>query len=465
MIMANEFTPRLSKRQGVAWETLQDPEVSEVLYGGAKGGGKSVFLVYWMFLECWSIARKFWPDQPPAFPTVVGWMGRKQSVDFSNTTLETWKRFIPPEYYRLSEGNKEIILGERVKIDYGGLDRREDVHKFNSAEYARVAIDQAEETLIDDISVLRGALRLIIKGEKIPAKVLWTANPGQCWLKEDFIISPKPGMKFVKALPSDNPYLGDEYIKQLKHSFSHRPELLEAYLHGSWDAFEGADQIIKGAWVREAAARIGEKRRFARKVITCDPARFGDDETVIYYLEDMAIRDEIIYGQKDTMHTAGRLAAMAHKYKCPVAVDVIGIGAGVVDRLVELSSAQAPIHVISMCGSEKPDGERYYNKRAQLWDEVAREFSDGAIALGSDDQRLHSQLCTPCYKFKNGKMAVESKDEIKKRLGSSPDRADAYIQGAWYSLQVLSSFNDERAGLITVGGGSYGDTYDPLGRN
>lgn len=458
-----EFVPRLSPRQGVAWEALQDPAVSELLFGGAKGGGKSVFLVFWMFLECYALAKRFFPTVP-TFPVVVGWMGRKQSVDFSNTTLETWKRFIPPEFYTLSEGNKEIIIAERVKIDYGGLDRREDVHKFNSAEYARVAIDQAEETLIDDISVLRGSLRLIIKGEKIPAKVLWTANPGQCWLKNDFIISPKPGLKFVKSLPGDNPYLGEEYVKQLKHSFSHRPELLEAYLYGSWDAFEGADQIIKSVWVREAVGRRCEERRYPIKVITCDPARFGDDETVIYYLEDGAIKDEVIYGQKDTMYTAGRLAVMAREKEALVVVDAIGVGGGVVDRLGELG-----IEVAAVNCAERSQDERYYNLRAEIWDTAAKRFSQGGISLNSQDERLHSQLCTPCYKFKQGRLAVESKDEIKKRLTTSPDRADAYVQGLWQTEMTLPSFSHESpdsylgVGLAKVG--SYiNKSFDPRGR-
>jgi hypothetical protein len=49
---------------------------------------------------------------------------------------------------------------------------------------------------------------------------------------------------------------------------------------------------------------------------------------------------------------------------------------------------------------------------------------------------LKGQLATPTYAFRNGKILIESKAEIKKRLGNSPDRADAYVNGL-YALQFV----------------------------
>jgi phage terminase large subunit len=455
------ITLELTDRQIQALQALNDKDVVDVLYGGAKGGGKSWFLCWWAYWLAAQIIEQF-DLQPSDTPPHIGFIGRKQSVDFTMTTLQTWQEVIPRSTYAIKGATdrhpKHILIDGRAAIDFGGFDRQETINKFNSAEFVFIGIDQAEELTQDDVSVLRASRRMKLGGKQLRYKGLWTANPAQSWLKQEFITHPPACNRFIQALPSDNPHLPGSYVETLKEAFKHRPELLEAYLHGSWDAFEGADQIIKSEWVRLAAARLGEHRRYARKVITCDPARFGDDETVIYYLEDLSIRDVIIYGQKDTMHTAGRLAAMAEKYHCPVVVDAIGIGAGVVDRLVEIGGG---IEVVAIVSSEKATVERYYNLRAQMWDEVARQFSDGAIALASDDFRLHNQLCTPCYKFKGGKMAVEEKDEIKKRLNCSPDRADAYVQGAWYSLGMPTSYEEKRADLIM---GSEPDVgvYDPL---
>lgn len=469
----SEFRPKLSERQSLAYWTLLEQDVNELLYGGAKGGGKSVFGCYWMYIEACELIKKHFMAARE-HPVPIGFMGRKQSVDFNNTTLETWKMFIPPEGYRIKEQAKEIIIGERVKIDYGGLDRTEDIRKFNSAAYARIFIDQAEEITIDDAGMLRGTINRPVGGQMIAGKMLWTANPAQCWLKIEFIEALKKHQRFVPALPADNPWLPQIYMDQLKDAFEHRPELLEAYLHGSWDAAEEADQAIKSNWVTAALKKRPWEQYVSHKVITCDPARFGDAETVIYYLEDGTIKDQVIYGQKDTMHTVGRITHMAHeKGVATIVVDSIGIGAGIVDRLREMANTdtQTPIrHVIAINGAEKSTRpEKYLNVRAEVWDKVARKFSDGQVVLASDEikknvrdmLKLQHQLCTPRYQFKNGKLAIESKEQIIKRLGHSPDRADAYVMGlsvtdtavhAMTARRTTSRAEDEKAGDYDIFG-------------
>jgi len=67
--------------------------------------------------------------------------------------------------------------------------------------------------------------------------------------------------------------------------------------------------------------------------------------------------------------------------------------------------------------------------------------------------KLKVQLATPTYEFRNGKILIESKSEIKKRLGCSPDRADAYVNGL-YAMQFVEG--------QLVGGrrNSYSDDFD-----
>ena len=117
-------------------------------------------------------------------------MGRKTAKDFRTTTLESWYKAIPSNLYRIKGKPAEIIIENRVKIWTGGLDSREAINQFNSAELAFYFLDQAEETNKDDISVLRAAVfwRLIINGFTIPGKGLLTANPAPCWLKDEFIL-------------------------------------------------------------------------------------------------------------------------------------------------------------------------------------------------------------------------------------------------------------------------------------
>ena len=101
-------------------------------------------------------------------------------------------------------------------------------------------------------------------------------------------------------------------------------------------------------------------------------------------------------------------------------MDVIGVGASAFDVLVRSSEVRA----VAVNVSEKATTEGYHALRDQLWGAV-RDFlrGDGAIP---DDARLQAELLAPEYAFDaQGRMKVESKEAMKKRLGRSPDRADA----------------------------------------
>ena len=231
---------KLTKRQTEAWDILTSDQNADVLYGGAKGGGKSYFLCVWAFYWCNWLIDFFDIKEPLKFPLPVGFMGRLQGVDFRTTTLETWKKTIPANMYEIRAQDKEIIIRGRVKIMFGGLDKGETVAKFNSAELAFFILDQAEEVSQEDIAVLEGSLRLTYNGKTPPYKTLYTANPRAGWLKKDFVQKGRPDSHFIKALPRDNPYLPKNYEDQLRKAFGHNEALLKAYLEGDWDAFVGA---------------------------------------------------------------------------------------------------------------------------------------------------------------------------------------------------------------------------------
>ena len=425
-----------SEQQDKAYQTLKEFGVKYVLYGGAKGGGKSVFGCYWVMLRCLEIIKEY--NIPyMKYPIAVCFMGRKRGVDFTDTTLETWKRFIPQDMYQIKIQDKEIIIQNRVKIVFGGFDDEANVKKFNSAEFAFGFIDQAEEVTQDDIGLLRGTLRLKInKDIDMDYKVLLTANPAECWLKDEFMPPINDGYRFIRALPTDNPYLPKDYVDNLIEAFKHRPELVDAYVRGNWDVLAGGDIVIKPDWVR-SSVKSQVRQKNENVLITCDPARFGDDETVIYVLRDGELIDESIYGQKSTMETAGRCVALAKKYNAlEIVVDSIGPGGGVCDRITELGYTVREVNFASKPTAEEDQGRNkvksdYYNLRAEVWWEAATMFSDRAVSI-PDDKLLQQQLSRVKYSVERGKIRIESKNEIKKRMsGKSPDRADALVMGLW----------------------------------
>lgn len=438
--------PEYTAKQTLAIRALRKPGPIEVLYGGAKGGGKSHLGCVWMYIEALKDIKRY-DIQPRKNPLCLGFMGRMVAKDFKDTTLETWKRVIPENGYELKGNPPEIIIAGRVKYLTGGLDRREIINKFNSAEYARVFVDQAEETDKEKILLLCAAThyRLIINGEKIAGKILWTANPRQCWLKSDFIDRPKKNHLFIRALPTDNPYLGEDYVNELREIFVDRPELLKAYLMGDWEVLGSTEQIIKSIWIKEAISKYIRGAKKHPRLI-CDTARFGDDETVIQYMETTDIEDEIIMPYCRTTEISQRLGEESYKHdNCPIVVEATGgdIGAGVVDELIALGK-----NVVIFTPQGKSSTKRkYYNLRAEAWGLTARKFAKGQIQLKNavkvtNIDILTEQLCTPTYKFRKSRTIIEKKADVKMRTGRSPDRADCFVIGQWSYDRVPAKTDD-----------------------
>jgi hypothetical protein len=133
------------------------------------------------------------------------------------------------------------------------------------------------------------------------------------------------------------------------------------------------------------------------------------------------------------MHTANVLHVLSHRHgDCLIVVDVCGVGGGVADRLTEMGDNVLGID--NAAKSSQP--EKYYNLRSEIWCTAADALADGDVQLATDDVRLKGQLTCPTYEFRDGRILIESKADIKKRLGSSPDRADAYVNGL-YALQFI----------------------------
>ena len=413
-----------------AFQVLDDKNVLACLYGGSKGGGKSVFGCWWMFYKCMKLIADHKLTETK-FPPPVAFMGRKQSVDFNDTTLETWKAMIPEEHYEIRIGDKEIVLCNAVKINFGGLDSSDAVKKFNSAEYAYIFIDQAEEISRDDYGLVRGTLRRKINDEVLDYKVLLTANPADCWLKDDFITTDNEENVFLQALPVDNPFLPETYVDNLKEAFKHRPELIDAYVYGRWDVIAGFDLVIKPSWVEQSIER---ELRVAdeRCVVACDPARMGNDETVIYVLKGYEVIDTIIYGQKTTMETAGNLIALKTKHKAHlIALDGCNLGDAIADRLREMNHRCITVKTGGTDMNDR-DKKKYKNLKSKIWWEAGEKMANEQVCI-PNDRILRSQLSTPSYKHHSeGTVVVESSESIKKKTnGKSLDRACALTIGLY----------------------------------
>lgn len=132
--------------------------------------------------------------------------------------------------------------------------------------------------------------------------------------------------------------------------------------------------------------------------------------------------------------------AMAQDAGAGIAVvDVIGIGAGVYDRLREQNRKTVPFNAGEKSSrTDKSKRLRFANKRAAAWwgmRELLDPAYDSTVAL-PPDRMLIDELSAPRWKpTSNGRVQIESKDQIKRRLRRSTDNADAVIQAFWESGQ------------------------------
>lgn len=202
--------------------------------------------------------------------------------------------------------------------------------------------------------------------------------------------------------------------------------------------------VIPIEWINAAVERWqarkdeGSLAELAPAFIGVDVADGGGDTSVVGRVAGPVTLgfDEVPQrGAGDTMQVAGKAKMLHDAHKCGIAVDVIGVGAGVVSRLREQG-----LQVVAFNASEASTATdrsrelRFLNLRAEAWwlmrEALDPEQGDG-LALPPID-RLIGELAAPKWGItSNGRVKVESKDDIRARLGRSTDYADALIMAYW----------------------------------
>lgn len=172
-----------------------------------------------------------------------------------------------------------------------------------------------------------------------------------------------------------------------------------------------------------------------KRIISCDPA-LGGDECVIYVIENTKIREMKVLHYDDAMKIAGELMMLGAKHYCKdFILDGCLLGKAIESRLSELKQKVTVVPGAQHCEPE----ERAYNLRAKMWWYLMQKIQNQEIEYFTDNE-LKRQLSSVRFKVSDssGKIMLEKKEETKKRLGCSPDRADAFVYGQ-YGLQFVKA--------------------------
>lgn len=224
----------------------------------------------------------------------------------------------------------------------------------------------------------------------------------------------------------------------------------------------GSEGIVPLGWVELAMARWEEWNTAGqpplpvneRHVLGVDVAGSGSDESCIAFREGVIIRELRKFRSDDVMETTGKVkAAISSRAGSLATVDGIGIGAGVVSRLREQGvSVRAFIASHSGKGYKDKNGELgFTNLRAAAWWRV-RELLDptqpgGAKIMLPPREMLKGDLTTPHWKvLSGGNIQIESKDDIRKRLGRSTDEGDAVVMCLWSGRGTIDT---DETGVIS----------------
>jgi hypothetical protein len=208
------------------------------------------------------------------------------------------------------------------------------------------------------------------------------------------------------------------------------------------------DQLISLAWID--AARNRELVAEGETVISLDPARQGGDDFAIIVRTGSKIRymeARQATSNNPTAEVVGWFLGKAAEYDCQVGfIDEGGMGGPILD----VARQQGALRVIGVnAASRSPKKNQFLNMRAYCWWQMREQFQQGLVDLPSERTRngdkLESDLITPKYSFDQaGKIKLESKDEIKKRLGRSPDLGDALANS--YALPAKQGLEQKQVG-------------------
>lgn len=420
------FGAEPDKWQREALELMRDHNKLAIRSG--HGVGKSTFLS-WLLL--WFISTRYPVKIPCTAPTA------NQLVDILGAEVRLWLRKMPPVFadqFKLTVDRIELIGGRGEAFAVFRTARKENPEALQGfhSENLLFLIDEGsgvEEVIFE---VARGAL------STPSAKVVMTGNPTRTsGYFFDAFNSPTSIYKKMHVSCLDSAFVSQEWIEDMAASYNRDSNIFRVRVLGEFPT-EEADVLIPYDHVESACGRDIDPTGMP-VIWGLDVARYGSDDTVLIKRADHVVTEPpIILSQKSTMEVVGFVKnlwdrTMPAERPDSICVDVIGMGAGVVDRL---SEQNIPAYGVNTAEQPRALIGEANRLRDELWLEMAKWFATKSVSIpeieggGTMDKRPMARLVSELTGLKkgftsSGKIRVESKDDMKKRLGRSPDMADA----------------------------------------
>tara|TARA_Y100000592_G_scaffold16262_1_gene24049 strand:- start:2841 stop:4151 length:1311 start_codon:yes stop_codon:yes gene_type:complete len=422
--------PKFTETQSLAIQYLFDKQTTEVLFGGAAGGGKSWVGCSWLTLLCMK------------YPNTRYLMGRSKLDALKKTTLNTFFEVCSTygleanKHYNFNGSSNIITFINGAEIILKDLflypsDRNFD--SLGSLEITGAFIDEANQITEKAKNIVASRLRYKLDENNLIPKLLLTCNPSKNWVYNQYYKpakenQQKPHRKFIQSLVDDNQYISKYYKKQLLTLDELSKQRL---LFGNWEYDATKDNLIDYDAILSSFERQGTK---GDKYISCDIARFGSDKTVIMYWEGLHLKNIRTLLKSAINDVVEEIKTIQQNNQVPlrnIIIDEDGVGGGAKDYL----------RCQGFVNNSKPlKNENYQNLKTQCYYKLADLINKGQVGISCNDINIKNEITEELEQVrtkdadKDNKLQIISKDTVKAIIGRSPDYADALAMRMYYEI-------------------------------
>jgi len=256
-----------------------------------------------------------------------------------------------------------------------------------------------------------------------PSGDFYEACKSPIWKKINISCFDHPNVKQGKVIIPGA--VTKEWVDERRIEWGEDSPLWQAKVLGQFPT-EGDDTLIPLAWAEacvglDLVEKDNDGKVIGMKKLGVDVARFGTDRTVLAEMHGKMLLPLECVNKKDTNWTIGRIITKSKQGVEEIGVDDTGVGGGVTDGASAEGVDVEPFNF----GSSAIESDKFENLRAEIYWNLREDIKNQQISL-PDDKELVNELCSVKFSYtRKGRIKIESKDEIKKRLGKSPDKADA----------------------------------------
>ncbi len=228
-----------------------------------------------------------------------------------------------------------------------------------------------------------------------------------------------------------------DFVEEVRKKFGEDSDVYRVRVLGEFPQ-RASDTLISIDSIERAFGADRELQSQDDDTAGLDVARFGDDDSALVRRTGNTAKVEWVVNGNNTMELAGKCAMYLRANKTVrLYIDVIGVGAGVFDRLREQPDITDRVFGVNVAG--KPRDDDYLNIRIESWANVRDWLRDAIL----EKHEGFYELAQPKYKIaSSGKLQLESKEDMKKRGVKSPNVGDAL------ALTLSRATEGENLGIV-----------------